>query len=384
MALTATATRLQKLTDANSNSALYGIIAQADGSYLCGVTETSFDFPYTSTGAWFRSTDNGLTWALAGYSDGMFGQTFSFPSNVKANVALAGASSATDNGISIQRSANGGSSWSTVYSAAPAATPNGRYPWIIGLQSYNLTKAVAWGELDGNSTNPPYIYALSSDAGATWTPQASPDIGDYDDIANAFGIAEDSTFYMQYTKFGGVNRTSNFARSDNGGSTWTTLGALPGGTGHPPNQAQAICCFDKSNVAIAGSVGSSPASSSPGVWYSHDAGATITRLSAGDIANFPSGSFFTYAQEVKRLTTDAALLAIDQQNGSAGSPWRISLDRGETYPIEVTPEGSSWQTYQIPTGKIVVAKNGRILAPLWQSQDYDSVELTVWAIDIHC
>lgn len=384
MALTATASKIQTLLAGNYNTGMFGVVAQADGSFLCGVTETDDDYPYPSTGTWYRSTDDGATWTQVGNSSGMFGQTFGFPSNVKPNVALTPASFASDNGIAIERSTNGGSSWSTVYSASPAATPNGRQVWLMGLQSYELTKAIAWGELDGDKTHSPYIYALSADAGASWTPQVSFDIGNFNDIANAVGIAEDGTWFMQYTKLGGSNRTSNFARTDNYGSTWTTLGAPPGGAGTPPNNAWAISCFDKSAFAMAGVVFPTPTSSSPGVWYSDDAGATLTRLSSGDIDNWPTGSFSTNCWEVKRLTRDACILAVDQQNGTAGSPWRISLDRGVTYPITVTPAGTSWQTYQIPFGKIAVTKTGRILAPCCRSNDYNNFDLDIFAIDITC
>jgi len=384
MALTAVATHLQTLLTHHVISAGYGVVAQENGTYLAGVSLGDFNFPPIATAAWYRSTNNGTSWTLASSSDGFNYLTTAFPTNIKSNIVCLGAETASNFTALIQRSSDSGSSWSTVFSAAPASSPPARFPFIGGLQSFNLTKAIAWGQMDGNFNASPMLFAISTNAGATWTPETSFDIGDGDDLANACGIADDSTIFLQYTKFGGVNRTSNFARSDDGGAGWSVLSAPPGGTGTPPNVGTAICCFTKEAIALGGQIGTSPVSSQPGLWWSDDAGSTLNLLSSSDVANWPSGSFTTRTDEIKRLTRDSCILAIDRQGGGGGSPWRISLDQGHTYPIDVTLAGGSWATYQSPTGKIVVTRSGRILAPLKQSNDGTDWTHSIFGIEINC
>ena len=87
---------------------------------------------------------------------------------------------------------------------------------------------------------------------------------------------------------------------------------------------------------------------------------------------------------MKRITQDAAILSVDQQNGTAGSPWRLSGDKGHTFPIVVTPEGSSWTTYQMPAGPMVITRKGAALAALWASSTYDTANLEIWRIQLSC
>lgn len=384
MALTATATKLQTLLTTGPSSGNYGVISQADGSYVAGIADTSDTYPYPSTAYWFRSLNQGRSWSQISTTDGIYGEDQYFHCNVTQNIVLAPFIIPASNSMGITRSTDGGTHWTTVFSASPAGSPPSRLPFARGISTFQKTHAIAWGILSGDGTPPVPIYALSSDSGASWTPVPTFDSGDKDDTANACGIAENGTIYLQYTKLGGINRTSNFARSDDFASTWTTLGALPGGTGHPPNEATAITCFDANNIAIAGVAYHSGGSAAPGVWYSDDAGATLHQLAGSDIDDWPGSSGNDWCYEVKRLTREACILSLAQENAGPGSPWRISLDKGHTYPISVTPSGTSWQTYQIPFGKIVTARDGGILALLWQSNDYGTVELSAFRIEIVC
>jgi hypothetical protein len=381
---TATASKRLSYGPVSVSSGCYGVVAQADGSYVAGLSETSDDFPFPTSSRWYRSTDQGLTWTLVGTTQGIYGNDEYFPSNVHANIILAPIATPFDNSVSLVRSVNNGATWNTVLGAIAPVPGSGRFPALYGVQSFDRTKAICWGELDGDANNPPYTYGLSTDAGANWTPHTSWDAGDFNDYCNTMGIAENGTIYAQYTKFGGVNRTSNFARSDNGGSSWTVLSAPPGGTGTPPNAGRAIACLTPSKIVMCGNGGTAPLSSTPFVWWSDDSGATLHQLSSSDIASWPTGSFSTWCQEVKRLTRDAVWLSLDQQNGSAGSPWRISLDEGHTYEVVVDPSGASWATYQQPLGKVCVTRDGHILSTLWSSADYNTADLEIWRTTFTC
>jgi len=384
MALTATAARVMQLASVWLDSGAFGFVPQANGSYIAGLSEGSDTFPFTNVGRWYQSTNDGLTWSAKGQTVGIFGASVLFPTNVHENIVLAPVWDIPSGKAGIIRSTDFAQNWSFVFGLLGPTPGSGRTVEVFGTQSWNRTQAIAWGQFDGSNVNPPFTYALSTNAGASWTPQVSWDIGDAQDKCNAMGIGSGGTVYAQYTKFTGVNRTSNFARSDNYGSTWTTLSAPPGGTSTPPNFGSAICCFDNTNLVLAGGIRTSPASSTPAVWWSDDAGASLNLVPAADIDDFPSGSFFTDSLEVKRLTRDACLLTIDQQNGSAGSPWRISLDKGHTYPITVTQGGSGPRTYQIPLGKIITTRTGAILAALWASDDYETADLELWRITVDC
>jgi len=384
MSIAVTATKVFALTGQGLSSGCFGVVQQQNGTYLAGFHNTSDDYPYPSTGYWYKSTDQGASWSTAGTSAGLYGQAGAFAANVHANILLAPAFVPPTNTAKIIRSTNQAASFSDVFSEAPASSPNGRQPFVNGVLTYNRTHAIAWGQLDGNKTHTPRTYGLSDDAGATWTTYDTFDLGDSNDLANACGIADGGRFYLQYTRFGGANRVSAFARTDDAAANWTPLSAPPGGTGTPPNHAIAIACFTDTDVALAGRIGASPISSQPGLWYSDDAGVNLTLLSSSDVADWPSGSFYTYAYELKRLTRDAALLGIDQQNGTPGSPWRITLDKGHTYPITVTPSGSSWRTYQTPFGSSVVTRDGHILCTLWASDDYNTADLEIWRLSLSC
>jgi hypothetical protein len=381
MSLTAAAQKVFSTGSISTSSGAFGIVRQLNGRLVAGCGIGSDTFPFPNSGAWLYSEDNGASWHTLSSTDGVFGQTFIFPTNIKNNIIVTPTYNIPGGVPAIIRSTNSGASWSTVFGPVSSS---GRGAFISGCQSYGNGNAVAWGELSGVGTDPPKIFGISTDEGATWSPVDSWDIGDKFDYCNALGIAEDGTWYAQYTKFGGINRTTNFARTDDFGTSWTTLGAPPGGSGTPPNFANAITCFDSHTLAMTGVLADPSRESPPGVWWSNDDGATLNLVSPGDIVNCPTTGTEVQGLEVKRLTRDACLLAFDQQTGTAGSPWRISLDQGQTYPIEITPTGSTWSTYQIPYGKIVVTLDGHILGWLWQSEDYSTAELSLWRITVDC
>jgi hypothetical protein len=181
-----------------------------------------------------------------------------------------------------------------------------------------------------------------------------------------------------------VNRESWIARTSDYGATWTPLLQLGGYNDYPWGIPYAIAAFDRDAIALAGGLSNNPPTSDPGVWWSNDAGATLHRLSASDIAGWPGGSGGVLCTEVKRLTDDAAILAWEVQNGQGpASCWAISMDRGHTYSVAVSQAANAAQ-YQIPTGKIVVTRDGAALMMLWQSDDYDTARLTIWRAPIIC
>lgn len=384
MAFTATATKVFTRTGMDFNSSTYGVIAQADGSYLAGSSQPSSSFPFPTSANWYRSTNNGLSWSFVQTTNGFFSQYFAFPCNVHANVALASSETPSNNGWDLMRSTDGGASWSDVFSCAPAASPNGRFVAIWGAQSYDRDKVIIWGELDGDENNAPALYALSTDAGASFTIQAPWDEGDFDDFADAFGIAADGFWWFAYTKFGGMNRESYLARSENYGATWGTPLRTRRSDGSNWVAGTAITAFDQQNILFAATNGLSPTSSVPGLWWSDDAGDSLTHVPAADVASWPSGSFYSTIREVKRLTRDSCIIAFDQQNGTPGSPWRISLDKGQTFPIVVNLSGGSFPDYVIPFGKICTTRDGKILAMLCESSDYVDFEHCIYRIEIDC
>lgn len=366
------------------SSGVFGAVAQEDGSYLFGFSEGSDTFPYPSTGHWYRSTNQGATWSAVTSTRGSIGVEQQFPANIHSNIVCAATASPSSQDGFIERSTDHGQNWTDVFHCASASSPNGRSVWVYGVQSFNRTHAITWGELDGNKNNPAQIIGLSTDAGATWTPQSTWDAGDHFDICNAIGVAEDGYVFAQYTKKGGTNRTSNFARSTNYASTWSVLTPPGGGTGTPPNYANAIACLDKNNIVMAGRLTTSPTASTPGVWWSDDAGTTLHLVPGSDIASWPSGSFTTNCREVKRLTRDAVLLCIDRSATSSGSPWRISLDKGQTYPIVISQAAPGAATYQLPIGKTVVTRDGHLLLPLYSSAANITANIQLWRAQVTC
>ena len=380
MAITATAQKILTVSNVSLSSGAFGTVRQPNNRLVTAYGVGDDNFPFPNTGVWQYSDDSGLTWHALSTTDGVPGQTFLFPTNVHNSIIVTPVYNLPAGKPSILRSDDGGATWTATFGPV---TSSGRAAGINGCQSYDNGSVVAWGELSGVGTDPPKIFGTSTDEGATWTAHSSWDIGDKFDYCNALGVAENGTWYAQYTKFGGINRTTNFARTDDFGATWTTLGAPPGGTGTPPNYANAITCFDPAHLAMCGQLSDPSFSAPPGVWFSDDSGVTLNLVSASSIVNCPTSGTLVQGLEVKRLTKDACLLAFDQQTGAAGSPWRMSIDKGHTYPIEVTPSGSSWQTYQIPFGKLVVTLDGFILAWLWQSPDYSTADLSLWRITVH-
>ena len=152
MAFTATATPLQTLLTTHVISGAYGIVAQADGSYIAGVSEGDFNFPPVATGYWYKSTNNGTSWTQVGTSQGFNALSAAFPTNIQSNIICIGSEIPSNSTSLIQRSTNGGISWSDVFTAVPNPTPPARFPFIAGVQSFNLTKAIAWGQLSGDAS----------------------------------------------------------------------------------------------------------------------------------------------------------------------------------------------------------------------------------------
>ena len=234
------------------NTGAYGIISQADGSYLAGVSHSADSFPFPTSSEWYRSTDNGATWSARGSYNGLHGQQGAFPTNIHENILVAHADQPANNSIEIYRSTDGAGTFGTVYSASVAPSPNGRTVKIWGLQSYQRTKAIAWGELDGDNQNPAMLYAISTNAGASWTPVNTFDSGNQFDHATGFGLAAGGTFYMTYIKFGGQDRQSWLARSNNYGSSWTPLLRTRRSDNTGFVFISPISCFDSENFCCGG------------------------------------------------------------------------------------------------------------------------------------
>jgi len=384
MSISCTATRVFTTNSINVNSGSWGIVSQNDGSYIFGWTQGSDDFPYDSLGSWLRSTDEGQTWSFNGNSDGLIGQVSAYHSNIHPNITVAPYFNPPTNGAGIIRTINQGISWTRVLDLSIAPSPHGRDVWIAGIQSYSKTHALAWGTLNGDNQNPPQTWGTSADAGATWTTHSAWDYATPFDTMNAMGIAEQGCWIASYTKGFTDPRFAWMANTTDFGATWN-VGASMGGNNTPPMETGlAICCFDKLNAAMAGNHSNSPPDDNVSAWWTDDAAMTMHLVSNSDVINWPGGSGNMLCTEVKRLTQDACFLAFENQNdGTPGSCWRISLDKGHTYEIEVT-QPSHVQTYQIPCGKAVVTKDGALLMALWQSNDYSTAEISLWRAPIIC
>ena len=107
MAFTATATPLQTLLTTHVISGAYGIVAQADGSYIAGVSEGDFNFPPVATGYWYKSTNNGTSWTQVGTSQGFNALSAAFPTNIQSNIICIGSEIPSNSTSLIQRSTNG-------------------------------------------------------------------------------------------------------------------------------------------------------------------------------------------------------------------------------------------------------------------------------------
>lgn len=384
MAITSTITPLQSFGPFNMSAGAYGAISQGDGSYLAAYSTWSTPFPQFGTAHWLQSIDRGLTWNARGTHIGIPGAAQLFPTNCRSNIALAPFFDYPTSDAGIVRSVDAGATWSEVYRDGVATSPNGRSVNIFGVQSFGRTNAIAWGELDGNNTNPPMIWGTSNNGGLTWTPHASFDIGNFFDRANAFGLAAQGNWFLAYTKFGGALRESYIGRSSNFGATWTVATQTFNTAGALFLSVEAIACIDNVNVLFGGHDQIIPTTSTPVLWWSDDACDNITPVSASDVTNWPSGSFTTSTREVKRLTRDAAFWAFEMQNGVSGCPYRISLDKGHTWPIEPARSSGSWKNYTIPLGKTVVTRDGRILSMALESPDYSVGTITIYGTTLAC
>jgi len=361
-----------------------GCYTQSDGSYLFGWGAVSTSAPYPITSLWYRSVDDGNTWTSTGGAEGPVGPSSAFACNLHANIICAPSYNFTGPAIGVYRSTNNAASWTNVLSIASAATPNGRAPSCYSLAAYNRTKAIAAGQFDGNKNNPAHQTAVSTDSGASWTPQVGPDTSHADNYGESLGVAPNGHLWLGYAKRNGPLFDPHTASSINGGNTWSLNGGLPkpgGGTG---GFTTAITALDENNIVICGGGGHSPPASLAWLWWSSDAGTTFNLVPSSDIAGWPSGAFYTYLWEVKRLTRDAVILAIDRQRGTPACPWNLSLDMGHTFPIQAVPTVGNFPNYGIPVGQIVTTRTGALLLPLWESATYATASICIWRGTITC
>lgn len=121
----------------------------------------------------------------------------------------------------------------------------------------------------------------------------------------------------------------------------------------------------------------------PPIYYSADAGTNWTKLSTGDITDWAEGPFPGYGGDMHRMSKDGCLLGFGNPGNTFDIPYRLSLNQGVTYPIHTTVVSGTVPQFPGNAGQIVVARNGRIIAPVFGTTG-STVRHQIWTGEMIC
>jgi photosystem II stability/assembly factor-like uncharacterized protein len=282
--------------------------------------------PYADAGTLYKSTDGGLTWkTLTGPSLQFVALDPEHPDTVYAG------------GLVLLRSTDGGRTWNdvspyidgttviTALTVAPGGvvfaadrllllrSTNGGRTWpVVSRDATDIRSILV------NPADPRRVYHTSSsalytsdDGGVRWTLAAGP-AASFSGIGFALAPSDPDRLYFPSLQDGSV------LRSDDGGRSWRTVGAVPYG-----GQESILRVDARSPDRVYAATGN-------GVFTSADAGATWREIGAGlprpldrppailALAAAPSRPDTLYAG-----TTDGVARSTD-----AGAHWRIGLETG--------------------------------------------------------
>ena len=338
-------TAQNETTIASSGSTL---VAGANDYRLYEPSENRYD----SSGGFYRSADNGLTWT-AGFLPGLVRADTAAPGPYESAgdpAVVAGpkgtfwysnlAFDRTDaaNAVAVSRSADGGKTWATHYVVqTPANQGKGLFndkEWIAADPSDQTGKTayVTWTQFNGSSSA--IVISKTTDGGVTWSaPRRVSDVFT-NDQGSTVVVGSSGTVYVTFETFNGSADSVAFAVSTDGGATFTTRlisqindipSPLPGATFR--DDSFPALALDGSALHV---VWSNWNGANADVVYmrSTDGGATWT--SPVTIAGGPGDQFFPW---------------VAARNGTVYASWFNRAGTGDTYSIAgaaSTDGGATW------------------------------------------
>lgn len=373
MSLSWTVQRVLSVEVTDDLHAQPGVVAQSDMTFLFGLV-TDFNTPQSW---WYRTTDEGLTWTRR---TNTIGGAHNFPSHASNRPSnelyLLGTTEEAEN-VSVVRTLDGCNTWSTRKTWQRGAGASAPGVWGHGLVLDERFTLVACGQFETSGGSPRLAFARSEDGGATWS--------EYGDVlhpagnskATAICNASKGLFFAGGVLMPSFNYYPYLWKSTDHALTWELSGPLPMPANTIYAQINAITAVTSSVIIAAGTGVVSPGNGASFTWRSTDAGASWDRIHEADIANWQSSETAVWPQEVYRITRDAVILGIYNTPTGTNPPWVLSLDQGATFPLAPTVIGNSIPPNSVSIGSLVVTKHGNILLPLHSDQGDTNVR-EVW------
>jgi hypothetical protein len=356
-----------------------GIIMQTDGSLLAGLT-TDFSQPVTQ---WLRSTNHGLTWTPVGTIPGNTFDEVVRGCGQRPNGAIAHGEIIQLEEVEIYTTTNNGGTWTQTanFQKLPGATQ----PVVntVAATSFNRNKAIVVGRFNTTSGGPDQHYVTSDDAGQTWNDgQAvfSTERGSWGTAIHNMGAG---VWLMGSRNSPGYGTYGKLAKTTDAGVTWSTTITIPLPANTLSFNVHAFASWNNGVVLMAIGASQAPSQGLPYLFRSTDAGDTWALVARSAITSWPTDTHQKDITEVARLPGSAAILQFRPESSDTTPPWRLSNDFGATWPIVPTIAGGSLPQGVEPTGAIVMALDGSILATLAARNGSNPVK-QIWRGTIQC
>jgi hypothetical protein len=282
------------LTDGQVTTAMGAIaIAPSNPSIIyagTGEASNSFDSQYGR--GILKSTDGGTTWTLLGnsvFNRMTISKIVVDPAN--ANIVYASTNVAGINGVNnlrsggVWKSSDGGTTWTnTLATVESSSTRFGSVTDLVMNPSNHQVLYAAVGDNSGDAINGVYE---SKNAGGSWTELSGPATGTKVGRI-ALAISHDGqTLYVAETNSSG--QLTGFYRSTNGGSSFTSIAGVPNFTGQQGwyDIALAVDPTDAQRVYAAGSPDHKANNFNDVIIRSDNGGTTWTSLVADSSGNGP-------------------------------------------------------------------------------------------------
>jgi len=322
----------------------------------------------------YESRDYGNTWNKISEVQGGQIDPLNRMATMPGNIVLHFSNEVNSNTCWIDRSTDGGLTWSNVHDFNPAVLNNPPYQGRT-ITTYNRTSAIAYGLLghaavDGFDSN----IARTTNSGLSWTLEPIVIAGVMNTRSRSICQGSAGLMVACSTQEGAYKSTDN-------GASWSGPLSLPPPTDATQTFVNVGCWITDQIGLLAGNYNHPSGNYDSYLYRTTNAGSTWARIPSSSIENWPATTAVIAGYELHRLTKHGAFLGWYINNTIASPPFRYSLDTGQTW-LEPGTDGYSWGSGQSTcSGAVVTAPNGKIILPITSNRGtsfYNQIWIGEW------